>query len=51
VRIERFHALQMQKSWSFAEEDGTILGQIVRPLERVESTCPGERPPTLRASS
>ena len=31
-RIERFHSLQIQRSWSFAEEDGTILGQIVRPM-------------------
>ena len=40
-RIERFHALQVQKSWSFAEEDGTILGQIVRPMERVGIYVPG----------
>jgi histidinol dehydrogenase len=41
IRIERFHSLQMQKSWSFAEEDGTILGQIVRPMERVGLYVPG----------
>ncbi|MCX5905770.1 MAG: histidinol dehydrogenase, partial [Deltaproteobacteria bacterium] len=40
-RIERFHALQKQRSWSFAEEDGTLLGQIVRPLERVGIYVPG----------
>jgi len=40
-RIERFHVLQTQKSWSFAEEDGTILGQIVRPMERVGIYVPG----------
>ncbi len=40
-RIERFHALQLQKAWSFAEEDGTILGQIVRPIERVGIYVPG----------
>jgi histidinol dehydrogenase len=40
-RIERFHSLQQQKSWSFAEEDGTILGQIVRPMERVGIYVPG----------
>jgi len=40
-RIERFHSLQLQKSWSFAEEDGTILGQIVRPMERVGIYVPG----------
>ena len=40
-RIERFHSLQLQKSWSYAEEDGTILGQIVRPVERVGIYVPG----------
>ena len=40
-RIERFHALQLQKAWSFAEEDGTILGQIVRPIESVGIYVPG----------
>jgi len=40
-RIERFHVLQIQKSWSFAEEDGTILGQIVRPMDRVGIYVPG----------
>jgi histidinol dehydrogenase len=40
-RIKGFHSLQLQKSWSFAEEDGTILGQIVRPVERVGIYVPG----------
>jgi histidinol dehydrogenase len=40
-RIEGYHSLQLQKSWSFAEEDGTILGQIVRPMERVGIYVPG----------
>jgi histidinol dehydrogenase len=40
-RIERFHSLQLQKSWSYAEEDGTILGQIVRPVERLGIYVPG----------
>ena len=40
-RIEKFHLLQVQNSWSFADEDGTILGQIVRPLERVGIYVPG----------
>jgi histidinol dehydrogenase len=40
-RIERFHILQIQKSWSFAEGDGTILGQIVRPMGRVGIYVPG----------
>jgi histidinol dehydrogenase len=40
-RIERFHILQRQTSWSFAEENGTILGQIVRPMSRVGIYVPG----------
>ena len=40
-RIERFHVLQRQASWSFAEENGTILGQIVRPMARVGIYVPG----------
>jgi histidinol dehydrogenase len=40
-RIERFHALQKQGSWKFAEEDGTLLGQIVRPLKKVGIYVPG----------
>jgi histidinol dehydrogenase len=40
-RIERFHTLQKQKSWSLAEESGTILGQIIRPLDRVGIYVPG----------
>jgi histidinol dehydrogenase len=44
-RIEKFHALQTQKSWSFAEEDGTILGQIVRPMDRVGIYVPGGKAP------
>jgi histidinol dehydrogenase len=41
ARIERFHSLQDRRSWSFAEEDGTILGQIVRPVETVGIYVPG----------
>ncbi len=40
-RIENFHLLQIRTSWSFAEEDGTILGQIVRPVDRVGIYVPG----------
>ncbi len=41
TRIENFHKLQQQKSWSFAEKDGTILGQIIRPMDRVGIYVPG----------
>jgi histidinol dehydrogenase len=40
-RIEQFHLLQKQRSWLFAEEDGTILGQAVRPLKRAGIYVPG----------
>ncbi len=40
-RIEQFHLLQKQQSWNFAEEDGTILGQVVRPLKRAGIYVPG----------
>lgn len=40
-RIEQFHLLQKQRSWNFAEEDGTILGQIIRPMEKAGIYVPG----------
>ena len=40
-RIEQFHILQKQQSWNFAEADGTILGQIVRPMRNVGIYVPG----------
>jgi histidinol dehydrogenase len=40
-RIEQFHLLQKQRSWNFAEEDGTVLGQILRPLKRAGIYVPG----------
>lgn len=39
-RIRTFHELQKEESWSFSEGD-TILGQIVRPLNRVGVYVPG----------
>ncbi|RAL24502.1 histidinol dehydrogenase [Thermoflavimicrobium daqui] len=42
-RIRRYHEKQKQYSWMDPEEDGTILGQIVRPLERVGVYVPGGR--------
>ena len=41
ARIEKFHSLQRQASWSFAEEDGNILGQVVQPMDRVGVYVPG----------
>jgi histidinol dehydrogenase len=40
-RIAQFHILQKQRSWNFAEADGTIVGQIVRPMRKVGIYVPG----------
>jgi len=40
-RIRRFHQRQRAKSWTYAEADGTRLGQRVSPLERVGLYVPG----------
>lgn len=39
-RIRKFHERQKEKSWSY-ETGGEILGQIIRPLERVGVYVPG----------
>jgi histidinol dehydrogenase len=40
-RIRRFHERQLSRSWTYAEADGTLLGQIVTPLDRVGLYVPG----------
>jgi histidinol dehydrogenase len=40
-RIRRFHQRQLARSWTFADADGTQLGQIVTPIERVGLYVPG----------
>ncbi len=40
-RIYRFHQRQLSRSWKYREADGTQLGQIVTPLERVGIYVPG----------
>jgi len=40
-RIERFHRHQVSDSWQTTEKSGAILGQLVRPLERVGIYVPG----------
>lgn len=40
-RIRAFHANQKEKSWWTTEADGTILGQMVRPVDRVGLYVPG----------
>jgi len=39
-RIRRFHEMQKEHSWSFTEGD-TILGQAIRPLQRIGAYIPG----------
>ena len=40
-RIKSYHQKQSQESWSYAEEDGTVLGQKVIPIERAGLYVPG----------
>jgi histidinol dehydrogenase len=40
-RIRRYHEHQKQESWSYTEADGTVLGQQVRPVDRVGLYVPG----------
>ncbi len=39
--IRDFHARQLQQSWMTTKEDGTVLGQRIRGLERVGIYVPG----------
>lgn len=39
-RIRKFHKMQKESSWSFSEK-GAVIGQIIRPLERVGVYVPG----------
>ena len=41
ARIRRFHERQRAGSWNYSEADGTLLGQIVTPLDRVGLYVPG----------
>ncbi|MBI5892718.1 MAG: histidinol dehydrogenase [Deltaproteobacteria bacterium] len=40
-RIKSFHERQLQNSWAFNEKDGTILGRIITPIEKVGIYVPG----------
>ena len=42
-RIERYHAAAVPKSWRLTDEHGSVLGQEVRPLDRVGLYIPGGR--------
>ncbi|WP_163852541.1 histidinol dehydrogenase [Paenibacillus elgii] len=41
VNIRRFHEKQMRNSWMDLQADGSILGQVIRPLRRVGLYVPG----------
>ncbi|MFG6446852.1 histidinol dehydrogenase [Roseateles sp. BYS180W] len=44
ARVRRYHERQLQacgQSWSYRDEDGTLLGQKVTPLDRVGIYVPG----------
>lgn len=41
ARIRNFHERQLQKSWEYEEDDGTVLGQKITPLDSVGVYVPG----------
>ncbi len=41
VRIRRYHENQLERSWSFKDEEGNLLGQQVTALDRVGVYVPG----------
>jgi len=40
-RVRDYHERQNQKSWQYEDEDGTVLGQKVTPLDRAGLYVPG----------
>lgn len=40
-RIKSYHLNQAQESWTYKEEDGSVLGQKITPLERAGLYVPG----------
>ena len=40
-RIKSYHQNQVQESWNYSEDDGTVLGQKITPLERAGLYVPG----------
>lgn len=41
IRVREYHQRQRQESWQYAEENGTVLGQKITPLDRVGLYVPG----------
>lgn len=40
-RVELYHQKQKMQSWTYTDEDGTLLGQQITPLDRVGIYVPG----------
>ena len=40
-RIKSYHLNQVQESWTYKEEDGSVLGQNITPLQRAGLYVPG----------
>lgn len=40
-RIREYHERQLETSWEYTDEQGNVLGQQIRPLQRVGSYVPG----------
>jgi len=40
-RVRSYHKHQIMESWSYTEDDGTLLGQQITPLDRVGLYVPG----------
>lgn len=40
-RVEQYHKHQKMTSWQYTDEDGTLLGQQITPLDRVGIYVPG----------
>ena len=45
-----YHEKQRLEGWSYTEADGTMLGQMITPLDRVGLYVPGGRQLTLHRS-
>ena len=41
ARVRAYHERQVMESWSYTEDDGTVLGQQVTPLDRAGLYVPG----------
>jgi histidinol dehydrogenase len=41
ARVRGYHERQLQHSWTYTEDDGTVLGQQITPLDRVGLYVPG----------